>query len=126
MIIINPDRRKIPLKRILKKLKKTSYGKYLGDLNAASRFLTESIMTSKAGKKEFFRYLCYLSRTPAHLLPFYRNKNILIFRFEEEMHKLDDFSFAFLMGWFREVFMGIKEKKKFEKIFLNIHKNIVK
>jgi len=128
MIIINPSKRKTSLKSIRKELERSSYGELLIDDRLTKRFLRRSMEISKIGSNEFIRYVNYLSDTPAHLIVFYRQHGLFIFRFEKEILEISECSFLFLMGWFKKVIEGINinSKKEIKLIHEEIHKCIIK
>ena len=126
MIIINPNKRKPTIKSIKKELSKLSYGDYLMDIKLSKKFLRHSIMTSKVGTNEFIRYINYLSVTPAHLVVFYRQQGVFIFRFEKDLLKISEYSFLFLMSWFKKVIEGFEDEKQIHLIHKEIHKCIMK
>ena len=128
MIIINPSKRKTSLKSIRKEIEKSSYGELILDVKLTKRFLRRSMETSKIGSNEFIRYVNYLSDTPAHLVVFYRQHGLFIFRFEKEILEISEFSFLFLMGWFKKVIeeININSKKEIKLIHEKIHKCIIK
>jgi hypothetical protein len=126
MIIINPNKRKPSLQSIRKELAKSYYGDLILDVNISKRFLRHSIRTSKVGSNEFYRYVNYLSDTPAHLIVFYRKYGLFIFRFEKEILEISEYSFLFLMGWFNKVINGFETEDEIEIIHKSIYKNIIK
>lgn len=128
MIIIYPSKRKASLKSIRKEIEKSSYGELILDVKLTKRFLRRSIETSKIGSNEFIRYVNYLSDTPAHLVVFYRQHGLFIFRFEKEILEISEYSFLFLMGWFKKVIeeININSKKEIKLIHEKIHKCIIK
>ena len=126
MIIINPNKRKPSLKSILKELSKTSYGDFIADINLTKKFLRHSILTSKIGSNEFIRYLNYLTVTPAHLVVFYRQNGVFIFRFEKDLMKISEYGFLFLIIWIKKVIEGIEDEKQIHLIHKEIHKCIKK
>jgi hypothetical protein len=126
MIIINPNKRKPSLKSILKELSKSGYSDLLKDIKLTNMFLRRSIETSKIGSNEFIRYVNFLADTPAHLVVFYRHNGLFIFRFEKEIMEISEFSFLFLMGWFKIVIAGVETKDKIKFLHQSIHENIKK
>jgi len=124
VIIINRGMRKKSLKSILKELNKSNYGVYIGDINRSKHFLLKSISYSKVGAKEFVRYLEFLSKTPAHLVMFYRMHGLFIFRFEDDMARLSPHSFIFLMKWFVNNFNNEIKTKKLDVLYKEIHSSI--